>query len=89
MYLYLSHFNLLLFSIYLYKTKFIITKSAFLKSILFNSLVFMFITLFNINFGSNYWFTSEKPPGINLTKILPEWPYGLFIIILLFVILFS
>ena len=82
-YLYLSHFNLLLFSIFLYKTKFIITKSAFLKSVLFNSLIFMFVILFNINFDSNYWFTSNPPPGINLSIVLPEWPYGLFIIILL------
>jgi len=79
--LYLSHFNLLLFSLILYKANFFISRSDFLKSIAFNLFLFISVIFFNIKFHSNYWFTSSKPPGMNLTSILPEWPYYLLILI--------
>ena len=41
------------------------------------------VALFNIIFGSNYMFTQSKPGGVNLSQIMPEWPFYLLIIILM------
>ena len=81
--LYLSHFNLLFFVIIAYKDKLTISMKNYKQSILFNSLIFMFIILFNQNFNSNYWFTNYKPPGSNLTNILPDWPGYLLVLIII------
>ena len=75
--LYLSHFNLLLFSMILYLNKFVISKTDFIKSIIFNMLIFFGVFYLNTLFDSNYWFTQNRPPGINLTHLLPDWPYYL------------
>lgn len=83
LYLHLSHFNLLFFALILYKKKYIITKVEFIKSIFLNALVFVFVIYYNLFFGSNYWFTQQRPPGINLTSILPPWPYYLIVLILI------
>ena len=85
--LHMSHFNLLLFSLFLYKSKYYIKKIEFKISIIFNSLIFIIVFFLNGNFGSNYWFTKNKPPGINLTSALPDWPY--YLIILTFIGLIS
>jgi len=79
--LYLSHFNLLLFSVIAYKDKIVISRSAFLKSIILNAFIFSVSVVFNILFQSNYWFTSRRPDGVNLTNILPDWPYYLLVLI--------
>ena len=81
--LYLSHFNLLLFSIIMFKKKFIINKIDFYKSIIINASIFFLIIWLNNLIGSNYWFTIDKPPGTNLTNILPDWP-GYLIVMILF-----
>ena len=83
LHLYLSHFNLLLFSIFVYKSKFILTKNTLIKSTLFNAFIFLLIVIFNIFFSSNYWFTRFKPPGVNLTKILPGFPYYLLVLVII------
>ena len=79
--LYLSHFNLLLFSVILFKNQFFISKYNLFKSIILNALIFILVVVINNVFNSNYWFTRSKPPGINLTSILPDWPYYLFTLI--------
>lgn len=81
--LYLSHFNLLLFSIIMFKKKFIITKINFIKSIIINASIFFLIIILNNKIGSNYWFTLNKPEGTNLTNILPDWPIYLFVMIII------
>ena len=81
--LYLSHFNLLLFSIIMFKKKFIINKIDFYKSIIINASIFFLIIWLNNLIGSNYWFTIDKPPGTNLTNILPDWPGYLIVMILI------
>ena len=81
LYFYMSHFNILLFAIFLWKENYVIKKTDFFKSIFFNSTIFIFVIFLNIFLGSNYWFTKDKPSGINLTNILPEWPYYLIIMI--------
>jgi len=78
---YLSHFNLLLFVVIFYKSKFIISKNDLLKSIILNLLIFSFALSFNQFFKSNYWFTRTKPPGNNLSVFFPQWPYYLLIFI--------
>ena len=83
LYLHLSHFNLLFFVVILHKKKYFITKSEYIYSIFFNALIFIFIFFYNILFNSNYWFTKYKPMGINLTNILPTWPYYLIILIMI------
>ena len=81
LYFYMSHFNILLFAIFLWKENYVIKKTDFFKSIFFNSTIFIFVIFLNIFLGSNYWFTKDKPSGINLTNILPEWPFYLIIMI--------
>ena len=75
--LYLSHFNLLLFSVIAFKDKIVISSSAFIKSIILNAFIFSVSVVFNVLFKSNYWFTSRRPDGVNLTNLLPDWPYYL------------
>ena len=41
------------------------------------------IIIINLILGSNYMFTFEKPPGINFTLLMPEWPY--YFMIMLFI----
>jgi uncharacterized membrane protein YwaF len=79
--LYLSHFNLLLFFIIIYKSKLKISTANYYKSIGFNALIFSAVYLINIFLSSNYWFTRHKPPGSNLTNLVPEWPYYLLCLI--------
>jgi len=79
--LYFSHFNLLLFSIIMFKKKFIIQKIDLYKSIILNASIFFTIIWINNLIGSNYWFTLGKPPGTNLTNILPDWPGYLIVMV--------
>ena len=58
--LYLSHFNLLLFSIIMFKKKFIIQKIDLYKSIILNASIFFTIIWINNLIGSNYWFTLKS-----------------------------
>ena len=39
------------------------------------------IGLINILIGSNYMFTRSKPSGMNLTLLMPDWPYYFIVII--------
>ena len=84
--LHLSHFNLLLFTLIAFKMKLIITTSSFLKSILLNLFIFSFVIWFNIEFGSNYWFTMSRPPGTNLALLFSDWPYYLYGLIIIGII---
>ncbi len=73
--LYLSHFNLLLFSLILFKERFSLSKIDVINSMTLNGLIMIVIIWVNEGLNSNYWFTKSKPPGINLTNILPESIY--------------
>ena len=86
LYFYMSHFNILLFAIFLWKENYVIKKNDFFKSIFFNSTIFIFVIFLNFFLESYYWFTKDKPNGINLTNILPEWPYYLVIMIFIGII---
>ena len=75
--LYISHFNLLLFFIIIYLNKLLISRYELIKSTIFNASLFFTVYYLNILFESNYWFTQHRPPGENLTHLLPDWPYYL------------
>ena len=73
--LYISHFNLLLFSLILFKERFSLSKIDVINSMTLNGLIMIVIIWVNEGLNSNYWFTKSKPPGTNLTNILPESMY--------------
>ena len=79
--LYTSHFNLLLFSLILFKEKLSISKIDVINSMTLNGLIMIVIVLINDGLNSNYWFTKSKPPGANLTNVLPDWPFYLIVLI--------
>ncbi len=79
--LYTSHFNLLLFSLILFKEKFSLSKIDVINSMTLNGLIMIVIVLINEGLNSNYWFTKSKPPGANLTNVLPDWPLYLIVLI--------
>ena len=80
---YLSHFNLLLFTIIFLKSKHVISIKELINSIYFNAIIFTFALFFNLKFNSNYWFTMYKPSGDNLSVLFPSWPYYLILFILI------
>ncbi|MAQ43710.1 MAG: hypothetical protein CMG25_04405 [Candidatus Marinimicrobia bacterium] len=84
---YFSHFNLALFCVYMYKLKFKLNTLHLISSIKYNVILLSSIVPINIILGSNYWFTFNKPGGVNLSGIMPDWPYY-FIIMFILGILF-
>jgi len=77
---YLAHFTLILYTIY--KSPFIKLNLKILLSCIFRTgVILIFIILFNLIFGTNYWFTQLKPNGNNLALIFPESPWHLFVLI--------
>tara|TARA_Y100000768_G_scaffold281836_1_gene216697 strand:+ start:4584 stop:5228 length:645 start_codon:yes stop_codon:yes gene_type:complete len=79
--LYVSHFNLLLFSLILFKERFTISKADVINSMTLNGIILIITIFINQGLNSNYWFTKSKPPGANLTNVLPEWPFYLIVLI--------
>lgn len=79
---FISHSNLALFTIILYKTRFKITYSNLILSINANLILLFTIHLFNYYFSTNYLFTFAKPKGINMSFLLPEWPFYYFFLII-------
>jgi len=78
---YISHSNLALFTIILYKSRFKIKYSNLIFSINANLVLLFNIHIFNYYFSTNYLFTFAKPKGINMSFLLPEWPFYYFFLI--------
>lgn len=78
---YISHFNLLLFTIIAFKSRIHISSLNLFRSISFNTFLLFQVVIFNYFFNTNYWFTIAKPRGINIAFLFPEWPYYLFMFI--------
>ena len=78
---YLSHFNLVFFTIIIFKLKMHISFNNFLRSIMLNTFLLVQVSLFNNIFNTNYWFTLSKPRGVNVAVLFPDWPYYLFMFI--------
>tara|TARA_Y100000996_G_scaffold170160_1_gene132247 strand:+ start:1210 stop:1878 length:669 start_codon:yes stop_codon:yes gene_type:complete len=86
---YLSHFNLILFSIIFFKSYVKISFLDLVRSIYFNATLLFSVFCFNYYFQSNYWFTFSKPIGTNLSIFFPQWPYYLFFLIFLGLLSYS
>jgi len=79
---FISHSNLALFTIILYKSGFKIKYSNLIFSINANLILLFIIHLFNYYFNTNYLFTFAKPKGINISFLLPDWPFYYFFLII-------
>jgi len=79
---YLAHFVLAVFAI-VNLDKVILEYRDLKLSVFKTSLLLAFAFIFNTIFGTNYWFTSEKPYGNNLSLLFPDRPWYLVILILL------
>ncbi len=78
---FISHSNLALFTFILYKSRFKIKYSNLIFSINANLILLFTTHLFNYTFSTNYLFTFAKPKGINISYLLPEWPFYYFFLI--------
>ena len=79
---YLAHFTLILYAIY--KSPIIELNLKILLSCIFRTgTILILVIIFNLIFGTNYWFTQLKPNGNNLTLIFPESPWHLVILVFL------
>tara|TARA_B110000438_G_scaffold194746_1_gene186381 strand:- start:2160 stop:2603 length:444 start_codon:yes stop_codon:yes gene_type:complete len=79
---YIAHFILALFVIEYYN-KISLSLKVLIISVFKTTLLLIFAFIFNNIFGTNYWFTNEKPSGNNLTLLFPESPWHLIILIML------
>ena len=79
---YMAHFILALFVIQFYD-RIILSLRVLISSIIKTASLLIFAILFNNIFGTNYWFTVEKPEGNNLTLLFPESPWHLYLLIAL------
>lgn len=79
---YLAHFVLALFFIEYYN-KVNLSVKVLVFSVLKTTVLLIFAFIFNDIFGTNYWFTTEKPLGNNLTLLFPDGPLYLIILIIL------
>jgi len=59
----------------------------YFNAIKWTIILVIFIIVINLILGSNYMFTFQKPPGVNFTLLMPEWPYY-FIFMLLIGLMF-
>ena len=55
----------------------------YFNAIQWTTVLVVSIVIINLILGSNYMFTFEKPPGINFTLLMPEWPY--YFMVMLFI----
>jgi hypothetical integral membrane protein (TIGR02206 family) len=55
----------------------------YFNAIQWTTVLVLSIIIINLILGSNYMFTFEKPPGVNFTLLMPEWPY--YFMIMLFI----
>lgn len=79
---YIAHFILALFVIEFYDS-IILSVKVLISSIIKTASLLIFALFFNKIFGTNYWFTVEKPEGNNLTLLFPESPGHLYLLIAL------
>ena len=75
------HGTLLYFGISIYISGYKPTLKDYYNTAKIMLLIIFIIGLINMIIGSNYMFTRFKPSGMNLTLLMPEWPYYFIIII--------
>ena len=81
------HGVLLYFGISLYINGYRPTFKDYYSTVYTMVFIICIIGLINITIGSNYMFTRFKPPGMNFSLLMPDWPYY-FIIIVTIALLF-
>ena len=77
----ISHTILILYFIFTFKIYKNLNLEDLFKSIQFTTILLLIIFILNLIIGSNYWFMFEKPSGINLTYLFPDWPHYFFILL--------
>ena len=79
---YYGHHGILLyFGISIYIKGYRPTLKDYYKTSYIMLFTIILIGLINTMIGSNYMFTRYKPSGMNLSVLMPSWPYYFFIII--------
>ena len=78
---YIGHSTLALFFILSNKNHYRVNAQKYFSAIKMTSFLLLIIFIVNINISSNYWFMFEKPSGINLTYLFPDWPHYFFILL--------
>ena len=75
------HGTLLYFGISIYISGYRPTLKDYYDTAKIMLLIIFIIGLINKIIGSNYMFTRFKPPGMNLTLLMADWPYYFIIIV--------
>ena len=75
------HGTLLYFGISIYISGYRPTLKDYYNTAKIMLIIIFIIGLINIIIGSNYMFTRFKPIGMNLTLLMPDWPYYFIIIV--------
>jgi len=75
------HGTLLYFGISIYISGYRPTLKDYYNTAKIMLLIIFIIGLINKIIGSNYMFTRFKPPGMNLTLLMADWPYYFIIIV--------
>jgi len=75
------HGTLLYFGISIYISGYKPTLKDYYNTAKIMLLIIFIIGLINKIIGSNYMFTRFKPPGMNLTLLMADWPYYFIIIV--------
>ena len=75
------HGTLLYFGISIYISGYRPTLNDYYNTAKIMLLIIFIIGLINMIIGSNYMFTRFKPPGMNLTLLMADWPYYFIIIV--------
>ena len=75
------HGTLLYFGISIYISGYRPTLNDYYNTAKIMLLIIFIIGLINMIIGSNYMFTRFKPIGMNLTLLMPDWPYYFIIIV--------
>ena len=75
------HGTLLYFGISIYISGYRPTLNDYYNTAKIMLLIIFIIGLINKIIGSNYMFTRFKPPGMNLTLLMADWPYYFIIIV--------
>ena len=75
------HGTLLYFGISIYISGYRPTLKDYYDTAKIMLLIIFIIGLINMIIGSNYMFTRFKPPGMNLTLLMADWPYYFIIIV--------
>ena len=67
---------------------FVIEKRDFINAVIVGNVYLLFTLIVNYSLGSNYFYTWHKPPSASLLDYLGPWPWYIFIVEFLAILLF-